>query len=210
MSFEGNYQLKGGNKKMQEQTQQTKQVRITRGAMEQELGDSYKRCWAFAFKYAGENLEFEEQVDNLSKEFDLLRSQAVWFINGANSILFKKEAKESRNHKPSDNQRKIIEFIKPKNSLRYVSELEMMSFLNDLEEMIDDIDFTEYWQELNQIKQTVLEQQCATEKEVLKIFRIRSMVEASKEVNERFFDAYPVSTDAWENGHFDKSGEIAY
>lgn len=32
---------------MQEQTQQTEQVRITRAAMEQELGESYKRCWAF-------------------------------------------------------------------------------------------------------------------------------------------------------------------
>ncbi len=196
---------------MQEQKQDIEQIRITRAAMEAELGDSYKRCWAVAFKYANEELGFDEQVESLCREFDILKLQAVWFVNGANSILFKKEAKECRDIEQKGNQTKLVGFSEGvKQSSRYVSELEMMSFLEDLDEMSGDVDFADYWAELNVIKQTVLEQQCATEKEVLSVFRIRSMVERAKEENERFFDAYPVSTGAWENGYFDKNGEVAY
>jgi hypothetical protein len=36
------------------------------------------------------------------------------------------------------------------------------------------------------------------------------MVENDREQKERFFDAYPVSTDAWENGYFDIKGEVVY
>ncbi len=198
---------------MQEQKQDTEQIRITRAAMEEELGDSYKRCWAVAFKYANEELGFDEQVENLCREFDILRPWAVWFVNGASTILLQKEAKENRSILAKDKQRELVEYsghIDAKQTEKYVSELEMMSFLEDVEEMCGDPDFMEYWAELGKIKQTVLEQYCATEKEVLSVFYIRSKVDRSKEEDERFFDAYPVSTDAWENGHFDKAGEIVY
>ena len=66
-------------------------VKITRVAMEEELGDGYKKCWAFAFKYASDELDFDSQIENLCREFDLFKPQAEWFVNGANSILFKKE-----------------------------------------------------------------------------------------------------------------------
>jgi len=92
--------------------------------------------------------------------------------------------------------------------VRYVSQLEMMSFLSDIEQMCGDVDCSAFWQDLKVLKDRVLEQQCATEKEVLCLFKIRAKVERAKEENERFFDAYPVSTDAWENGHFDVNGEI--
>jgi hypothetical protein len=35
-------------------------------------------------------------------------------------------------------------------------------------------------------------------------------VEQAKEAGERFFDAYPISTDAWESGHFNVAGEVIY
>ena len=76
--------------------------------------------------------------------------------------------------------------------------------------MSHNTEFSEFWSDLNELKQSVIEQQCATEKEVLRIFQIRSIVEHSQQEKERFFDAYPVSTDAWENGHFDIAGEIIY
>lgn len=209
---------------MQEQIQQDNDhltVKITRAGMEEELGDAYKQCWAFAFKYASEELDFDEQVENLCREFDLIKPQAQWFVKGANTILFKKEANEIRQANQSgsiskkDKQQELAEFpgfmsnnIKP--SENYVSQLEIMSFLEDVEEMSHDLNFLEFWEELGKIKQKVLEQYCATEKEVLTIFKIRSAVERAQEENERFFDAYPVSTEAWENGHFDHSGEITY
>jgi hypothetical protein len=207
---------------MQEQIQQDNGnllVKITRAGMEEELGDAYKRCWAFSFKYASEELEFDEQVDNLCKEFDLIKPQAEWFVKGANSILFKKEAKEIRQINQNDSvskkdkQQELTEFSGHKNikpSENYVSQLEIMSFLEDVEEMSHDVEFSEFWDELGKIKQKVVEQYCATDKEVLTIFKIRTMVDRAKEENERFFDAYPVSTDAWENGHFDIAGELVF
>jgi hypothetical protein len=206
---------------MQEQIQQDEDhlaVKITRAGMEGELGDAYKRCWALAFKYASDELEFDEQVDNLCREFDLLTPQAQWFVKGANTILFKKEAKEIRQANQNDsiskdNQQELSEFSVHKSikqTENYVSQLEMMSFLEDVEEMSHDVDFGEFWEELGKIKQQVIEQYCATEKEVLTIFRIRSTVERAKEENERFFDAYPLSTGAWENGHFDIAGEVIF
>jgi hypothetical protein len=209
---------------MQEQIQQNNDhltVKITRAGMEEELGDAYKRCWAFAFKYASEELDLDDQIENLCREFDLLRHQAQWFVNGANTILLQKEAKEIRQAKQSgdipkkDKQQELAEFSgfmskTTKPSENYVSQLEMMSFLEDVEEMSSDPDFLEFWEELGKIKQKVLEQYCATEKEVLTVFRIRSAADKAKEAGERFFDAYPVSTEAWDNGHFDHMGEIIY
>lgn len=209
---------------MQEQIQQDSDrlmVKITRSGMEEQLGEAYKRCWAFAFNYASEELDLNDQIENLCREFDLLRPQALWFVNGANAILLQKEVKEIRQANKNgsiskkDKQQELAEFpgfmsknIKP--SENYVSQLEMMAFLEDVEEMSHDVDFEEFWEELGKIKQQVIEQYCATEKEVLTVFRIRSSVERAQEENERFFDAYPVSTSAWENGHFDHSGEITY
>lgn len=205
---------------MNKQTQNNngyQSVRITRSAMEAELGDSYKRCWAFAFKYASEKLDFETQVEKLSREFDLFKHHAVWFINGANSILFKQQAEKNQKHNISQKIKKqeLINYskdktVKVKPAENYVSELEMLSFLEDIEELRNDTDFSEYWEDLSKLKQKVIEQQCATEKEVLKIFKIRSLVESKKQEQERFFDAYPVSTDAWENSYFDVAGEIIY
>jgi uncharacterized protein YbaP (TraB family) len=207
---------------MQEQIQQDSDrltVKITRAGMEEELGDAYKRCWAFAFNYASEELDLNDQIENLCREFDLLKPQAQWFVNGANAILLQKEVKEIRQANQSgsiskkDKQQQLTEFSGHKNikpSENYVSQLEVMSFLEDVEEMSHDLNFLEFWEELGKIKQQVIEQYCATEKEVLTIFKIRSTVERAQEENERFFDAYPVSTGAWENGHFDHSGEITY
>jgi len=207
---------------MQEQIQQDSDrltVKITRAGMEEELGDAYKRCWAFAFNYASEELDLDDQIENLCREFDLLKPQAQWFVNGANAILLQKEVKEIRQANQSgsiskkDKQQQLTEFSGHKNikpSENYVSQLEVMSFLEDVEEMSHDLNFLEFWEELGKIKQQVIEQYCATEKEVLTIFKIRSTVERAQEENERFFDAYPVSTGAWENGHFDHSGEITY
>ena len=207
---------------MQEQTQQNNDnstVRITRAAMEGELGDAYKRCWAFAFKYASDELDFDDQVENLCREFDLFKPQALWFVNGANSILLLKEAKEIRQaNQKDDNSKKVKQreltdfsrYAKTKPSENYVSQLEMMSFLDDVDKMSQDLEFSEFWDDLSKLKQRVLEKNCATEEEVLKIFKIRSVVERAKEENERFFDAYPVSTDAWENGYFDVAGEIVF
>ncbi len=191
---------------MQEQIQQNEAVKISRAAMETELGNSYKRCWAFAFQQASEELDYDLQIDNLCREFDLIKSQAEWFVKGANSILFKSE-------KPK--QQELTNFSKskantPNPSETYVSQLEMMSFLEDIKQMSHNTEFSEFWSDLNELKQSVIEQQCATEKEVLRIFQIRSIVEHSQQEKERFFDAYPVSTDAWENGHFDIAGEIIY
>jgi len=216
--------MKGGKTKMQEQIQQGKSdssVLITRAAMEEELGDSYKRCWAYAFKYASDELDFDQQVEHLCREFELLKPQALWFVNGANAILFKQEARQSRQENqtkeslPKQEQRQLPDFSKlnnpkPKQEQRYISQVEMMSFLEEVEEMSHDSEFTHFWDELTSIKQKVLEQSCATEKDVLKIFRIRSTVERAKEETERFFDAYPISTDAWENGHFNTAGEVIY
>jgi len=101
-------------------------------------------------------------------------------------------------------------YAKTKPLENYVSQLEMMSFLDDVEQMSQDLEFSEFWEELGKIKQKVLEKSCATEEEVLKIFKIRSVVERAKEENERFFDAYPISTDAWENGYFNVAGEIVF
>ena len=56
-------------------------TKITRAGMEEELGDAYKRCWTFAFKYASEELDFDTQIDNLCREFDLIEKQAEWFVN---------------------------------------------------------------------------------------------------------------------------------
>ena len=207
---------------MQEQIQQDSDrltVKITRAGMEEELGDAYKRCWAFAFNYASEELDLDDQIENLCREFDLLKPQAQWFVNGANAILLQKEVKEIRQANQSgsiskkDKQQQLTEFSGHKNikpSENYVSQLEVMSFLEDVEEMSHDLNFLEFWEELGKIKQQVIEQYCATEKEVLTIFKIRSTVERAQEENERFFDAYPISTGAWENGHFDHSGEITY
>ena len=215
--------MKGGIKNMQEQIQQSENnptVKITRAAMEQELGDNYKRCWALAFNYANEELDFDNQTENLCREFDILRPQAQWFVNGANSILFRKEAKHTRQTNQEDSlsekpkQRELDDFsiktTKAKATENYVSQLEMMSFLEDIEEMSHDQSFLEFWEELGNIKQQVLEQSCATEREVLKIFRIRSTIERAQEQEQRFFDAYPVTTDAWENGHFDIAGEVIF
>jgi hypothetical protein len=209
---------------MQEQIQQDSDrltVKITRAGMEEQLGDAYKRCWAFAFKYASDELDLDGQIENLCGEFDLLRPQALWFVNGANAILLQKEVKEIRQTNQNggipkkDTQQELAEFPEivfksTKPSENYVSQLEMMAFLEDVEEMSHDVDFEEFWEELGKIKQQVIEQYCATEKEVLTVFRIRSAVERAQEENERFFDAYPVSTGAWENGHFDHTGEITY
>jgi len=209
---------------MQEQIQHDNNnavVAITRAAMEEELGDAYKRCWAFAFKYASEELSLDNQIENLCREFDLVKCQAQWFVTGANTILLQKELKEIRQAKQDDcaskklEQRELVNFAectskKARLAENYVSQMEMMSFLEDVEELSHDLEFRKFWDELSSIKQKVLEQNCATEKEVLKIFRIRSIVERAREEDERFFDAYPVSTGAWENGHFDRVGEIFY
>jgi hypothetical protein len=137
--------MKGGLNKMQEQTQNKSElltVKITRAGMEEELGDSYKRCWALAFKYASNELDFDEQVESLCREFELLRPQAIWFVNGANAILFRKEAKFSRQmNQTKDKQPALTEFSSRKNtkpSENYVSQLEMLSFLEDVEEMSHD------------------------------------------------------------------------
>lgn len=206
---------------MQQQIQQNSDnpvtVKITRAAMEEELGDSYKRCWAYAFKYASDELDFDVQVENLCREFELLKPQAIWFVNGANAILFKKEAKEDRQETANGDvfkkQRELSEFSSYKSTKQqeeYVSLLEMMSFIEDIEEMCNDVDYAQFWDDLGNIKQRVLEQSCATEKEVLAVFKIRSIADRTKEENERFFDAYPVSTDAWENGYFNTAGEVVF
>ncbi|MCD4831688.1 MAG: hypothetical protein K8R02_07790 [Anaerohalosphaeraceae bacterium] len=189
-------------------------VKITRAMMEEELGDAYKRCWALAFKYASDELGFDSQVENLCREFDLFKSQAQWFVNGANSILFKKEIKQTRQANPVK-QKELADFAganfkKIKLTENYVSQLEMMSFLEDIEELSHDVGFAEFWEDLNKLKQKIVEQQCATEKDVLRIFQIRSIAESTQQEEERFFDAYPVTTDAWENGHFDIAGEIIH
>lgn len=194
---------------MQENTLRYEQTaRITRAGMEEELGESYKRCWAIAFKLAEEGLSIDEQIESLAREFDLIGPQAEWFLNGAHSILKRQENPLKPKTQPV--QRELSQFSKKVNRqrVRYVSELEMMSFLSDIEQMCGDVDYSAFWQDLKVLKDRVLEQQCATEKEVLCLFKIRAKVERAKEENERFFDAYPVSTDAWENGHFDINGEI--
>ena len=210
---------RGKNNTMNKQTQNNdyQSVKLTRSTMEAELGDDYKRCWAFAFKYATEELDFDTQVEKLSREFDLFKHHAAWFLNGANSILFKQHAKENQKQDISQKikQQELFNYSKNKTSNikqseNYVSELEMMSFLEDIEELSNDTDFSEFWEELSKLKQKVLEQQCATERDVLKIFTIRSLVESKKQERERYFDAYPVSTDVWENGYFDVAGEIIY
>lgn len=205
---------------MQKQTQkEPKRPKITRAAMEAELGDAYKRCWALAFQHASEELDFDVQVENLCREFDLIKFQAIWFVNGANSILFKKEATQKRITKDSDSekpeQRQLTDFSKAKPKKvkpteNYVCQLEMMSLLEDIEQMCNDAEFTEFWDDLSKLKYTILEQQCATEKDVQRIFKIRSMVESAREEKERFFNAYPISTDAWENGYFNIAGEVIY
>lgn len=190
-------------------------AKITRAGMEEELGEAYKRCWAIAFKLAEEGLSIDEQIEQLSREFDLIGPQAEWFINGAASIIRQKDKQPKTPPAPKTQlvQRDLSQFsansqMANQQRERYVSHLEMMSFLSDIETMCGDVDFSAFWKDLKAIKDRVLEQQCATEKEVLCLFNIRSKVERAKEENERFFDAYPVSTDAWENGHFDINGEI--
>ena len=203
---------------MQQKTQQNEQdltVKISRAAMEEELGQAYKRCWAIAFKIAGEGLDIDAQIETLCREFDLIKPQAEWFIKGANSILRQKEQGFKNDNSKQPVQRGLLRFsIKQTTTAarveRYVSQLEMMSFLEDVSEMSQNAEFAEFWEDLKTIQNKVLEQQCATEKEVLRVFKIRSMVQRKREENERFFDAYPVSTDAWENGHFDAAGEIFY
>ena len=188
-------------------------AKITRAAMEEELGDAYKRCWAVAFKYANEELDHDLQIENLCREFDLFKPQAEWFVNGANAILFQKEIQEMRQASQNKDKQRELTKLKDnskKQSVNYVSQLEMMSFLEDIEEMSDNVEFAEFWDELNKLKQTVREQQCATEREVLKIFRIHSVVQRAREEEQGFFDAYPVTTDAWENGHFDIAGEVIF
>jgi len=151
---------------MQKQIQQDSDrltVKITRAGMEEQLGDAYKRCWAFAFNYASEELDLDDQIENLCREFDLLKPQAQWFVNGANAILLQKEVKEIRqanqngNISKKDKQQELAEFpgfmsnnIKP--SENYVSQLEIMSFLEDVEEMSHDLNFLEFWEELGKIK----------------------------------------------------------
>jgi len=209
---------------MQEQIQQDNDLlkgKITRAGMEEELGSAYKRCWAYAFQYASEELDMDDQIEKLCREFDLIRPQAEWFVKGANAILLKHEAKQNRQvnegrETHNDNpQRQLIDYSSTQSkkttpSEKYVSQLEMMSFLEDVEELGQNADFIEYWEDLKRLKEKVIEQQCATEKEVLRIFTIRSMVERAQEEKERFFDAYPVSTDAWENGYFNTAGEVIY
>src|SRR5690606_20491417 len=104
--------------------------------------------------------------------------------NGANAILFRKEAEQARHANQSneiskEKQKELVDFslCESKKNENYVSELEMMSFLEDIEELSNDTDFSEYWEDLSKLKQKVIEQQCATEKEVLKIFKIRSLIE---------------------------------
>jgi hypothetical protein len=195
------------------------EVKITRSAMEAELGDSYKRCWAIAFKNASEGMDFDQQIETLSAEFDLVKAQAHWFVSGANTILFRNEANENRQTNQTrklsgeDSQRELADYpsrIQKRQQDEYVSQVEMMSFLEDIEEMSNDNDYSEFWEDLGHVKQKVLEQSCATDNEVLTVFRIRSAVEQAKEENERFFDAYPISTDAWENGYYDIAGELIY
>jgi DNA-binding XRE family transcriptional regulator len=209
---------------MQQYTQQDEMapaVKISRAAMEEELGEAYKRCWAIAFRIADKGLDFDEQIERLSREFELIRPQAEWFIRGALAILSQKEKRPEQKPEPKPElknpavQRDLSQFSSvsakiTRQTERYVSQLEMMSFIEDIEQMSGDVDYSEYWEDLAQLKQTVLEQQCATEKEVLRVFDIRTMVQREKEEKERYFDAYPVSTDAWENGHFDINGEVNY
>ena len=126
-----------------------------------------------------------------------------------------RQASRNKGSSNKDEQTELIDFSennskKTKPSENYVSQLEMMSFLEDIEEMTHDLDYSEFWEDLGKLKQAVLEQQRATEKEVLGIFKIRSVVERAQEEKERFFDAHPISTDAWENGHFDIAGEITF
>lgn len=188
-------------------------TKITRAAMEEELGDAYKRCWAAAFKYATQELDYDTQMGNLCKEFDLFKPQAEWFVKGANKILFQKEIQETCQESQSkDKQQELTDYKgnSKKQSENYVSQLEMMSFLEDIEEMSNSVDFAEFWDELNELKQTVQEQQCATEREVQKIFKIRTIVDRALEEEQRFFDAYPVTTDAWENGRFNNAGEVIF
>jgi hypothetical protein len=186
-------------------------TKITRAAMEEVLGDAYKRCWAFAFKYANEELDYDMQIEKLCREFDLFKPQAEWFVNGANAILFQKEIQETRQASQSKQREKTEpKDNSKKQSVKYVSQLEMMSFLEDIEEMSNNVEFAEFWGELNELKQTVQQQQCATEREVLKIFRIHTVVQRAREEEQRFFDAYPVTTDAWENGHFNVAGEVVF
>ena len=142
------------------------QVKITRAAMEEELGDAYKRCWALAFKYASEGLSYDNQVDNICREFDLFQPQAQWFVNGANSILFQKD-RQIKSTPNKESQKDLTKFpkgqsIKP--SENHVSQLEMLSFLEDIEELSNDSNYSEFWDDLDKIKQRVVEQCCATEK----------------------------------------------
>ena len=124
---------------MEQQTKiETEQIKITKAAMESELGDNYKRCWAMAFKYANEGLGFSEQIDKLVQEFDLIKAQAEWFITGANKILLKNDQNKQPDLPKTDEQPKISSFAisKPKKTvIDYVSQTEMMSFLEDLEEL---------------------------------------------------------------------------
>ena len=132
---------------MQQKTQQEinpAAVKITRAAMEEELGEAYKRCWAIAFKVANEGLDTEEQIEQLSREFDLIRPQAEWFINGAQSILSQKERQPKpqpqREPLQQPTQRDLSQYSSSPvktttRTERYVSQLEMMSFLEDVEEM---------------------------------------------------------------------------
>ncbi len=188
-------------------------VRITKLAMQEELGEQYSRCWSFAFKYASDDLEFNEQVARLGQRFNLLRSQASWFIKGAHRILVKQGSIISDEPVKLEVQTELSGFSrKPtaKPAFDYVSQTEMMAFLADLEDLLNHRDYAEHWAELERLQQIVMEQQCATEKEVLKLFHLRAVVEGELEARERFFDAYPVSTDAWENGYFDNAGNVNY
>ena len=62
-------------------------AKITRAGMEEELGEAYKRCWAIAFKLAEEGLSMDEQIEQLSRGFDLIGPKAEWFINGVATII---------------------------------------------------------------------------------------------------------------------------
>ena len=202
---------------MEQQIFQTAdKVKITKQAMQEELGDDYKRCWAFAFKYANEKIDYDEQVKRLCDQFELIKSQGEWFVTGANKIVLINEQADSveqEKEEEEEEQKELSSFSnarQKKPAIEYISQIEMMTFLEDVEEMIKDCKYGKYWGDLEKLKQTVMEQNCATKIEVLTIFNIRSLIEGEQEADERFFDAYPVSTSAWENGHFDCAGNVNY
>ena len=160
---------------MEQQIFQTAdKVKITKQAMQEELGDDYKRCWAFAFKYAKENIDYDEQVKRLCDQFELIKSQGEWFVTGANKIVLINEQEDNVDQQGEEEEQKELSSFsaarQKKPETDYISQMEMMTFLEDVEEMIKDCKFSDYWVDLEKLKQRVTEQICATEKEVLMIW----------------------------------------